>query len=274
MSTWHIPDDQIDTYQQGTSTPVLRWSAEAHLLRCAACRDRLTVLAGPGVVAPGWERLDERLDEIARGPLERLLIFAGVPDHTARLLCCTPLLGRAWLLAVAVSLVVAVLGAQLAGSLAGPLPLLAVAPLLPVAGVAVAFSRTGGPGDEVALVAPMPMFRLVLLRAVAVLATTSVLSLAASAVVPRFGAAAFGWLLPALALTLLSLAALPWLGPARSPALAGIAWLAALAVTVRHTGASSLFTGAGQGAVTAAALLAAAVLIRSRARFNERSLPR
>jgi hypothetical protein len=120
-----------------------------------------------------------------------------------------------------------------------------------------------------AVVAPMHTFRLLMLRALAVLATTVPLALAGSLAMPSFGTVAAGWLLPALALTALGLALMPWLGPVGAPALVGGGWTAALAlnyVIAQH--APFPFTTAGRAGGAIAALAAAALLVAVRNRFE------
>jgi hypothetical protein len=203
--SWHLADEALLQYQKGRLRPPFLWSADEHLLTCGACRIRLNALVGPDVVETGWNRLDARLDDATGGPAERMIVALGVPDHTARLLCATPTFRRSWLAAAAATLTLAVIGAYAASTLVMPIPLLATAPLLPLVGVALSFGPGMDPSYDIALVAPISTFRLILLRTVAVLAATSTLSLAASVIMPQFGPVAFGWLLPALVLTILSL---------------------------------------------------------------------
>ena len=148
------------------------WSVETHLAACADCRAALAAHVPPAEISAGWARLDAELDAPRPGFAESLLIRAGVADHTARLLAATPVLRRSWLGAVALTLLLAV-GVGLAAS---PLMLLATAPLLPLAGVALSFGPGLDPTYEMAVVAPMHTFRLLMVRTVAVLSTTTLLS--------------------------------------------------------------------------------------------------
>jgi hypothetical protein len=120
-----------------------------------------------------------------------------------------------------------------------------------------------------AVVAPMSTFRLLMVRAVAVLATTVPLALAASLAMPSFGMVTVAWLLPALALISLGLALMPWLGPLAAPMLVGGGWVGALLLdTAVSHGALFLFTAAGRLATGAAALAAIATLTAVRGRFD------
>jgi hypothetical protein len=193
-----------------------------------------------------------------------------VPDHTARLLVATPVLRRSWLVAVVVTLL---LGVGV-GRTATPLLMLAVAPMLPLAGVAVAFGPGLNPMHEVAVVAPLHSFRLLMVRAITVLATTLPPAAAASLAMPEFGTVTVGWLLPALALTSFGLALMPRLGPVAASALVGGGWVAALlAGRLLTRGVLFPLTTAGQLAAGVAALAAIATLVAVRDSFDASRRP-
>jgi len=271
MSTddWHVADEDLRAYADGAARPPWRWSTEAHLGTCPHCRERLAQRVAPAAVRAGWERLDAELDAARPGLVEALLVRLGVAAHTARLLACTPGLRRSWLAAVGFTLAVAMAAAHLAGSMTVPIPLLAIAPLLPLIGVAISFGPRVDPSYELAVVAPLHTFRLLLLRCAAVLSATTALTGVASIAVPEYGPVVLGWLAPSLALTLLSLALMPRFGPVTAPLAVGFGWLALLAATVHPlTGESVLFTAPGQAGLTAAAAVAALALWNVRAAFD------
>jgi hypothetical protein len=271
MSTtgWHVPDEEIRRYADRESTPPWLWSTEAHLAACPDCRDRLAAAADPGLVPAGWARLDAELDAPKPGPLEAVLVRLGVPEHTARLLAATPVLRLSWLAAVAVTLAFIATAAHLAQAMAVPILFLAVAPLLPLVGVAISFGPGVDPTYELTLVAPLHTFRLLLLRCAAVLTATTALSAGASLALPEYGPVVLGWLLPALALTLLSLALTPRLGPVTAAVAVGVGWAVLLASTVRFdTGESMLFAPAGQVTLAVAAAVAAAAVVKVRPDFE------
>jgi hypothetical protein len=266
---WHVTDDDLRVYASGAATPPWLWSTEAHLAACPPCRARLAGCVDPAAVAAGWERLDAELDAPRPGPVEAVLVRLGIPAHTARLLACTPGLRKSWLAAVAFTLAVTATAAHLAQSTTVPTLLLAIAPLLPLIGVAISFGPQVDPSYELAVVAPLHTFRLLLLRCAAVLSTTTLLSAVASVALPDYGPVVLGWLAPSLALTLLSLVLTPRLGPIRAAVAVGLGWAALLAATVRvPTGESVLFTARGQTGLTAATVLAAIALWRVRSGFD------
>lgn len=262
---WHVPGEELRRYAERALTPPLLWSVEHHLVACPGCRQRLAGIADPGLTDRGWSRLDSELDAPVPGPVEWLLLRLTVPDHTARLLAATPMLRLSWLAAVALTLALTVTVANLAH----PLVFLAVAPLLPLIGVAASYGPRVDPTYEISVVAPLHTFRLLLLRSVAVLSATTGLSVAASLGLPDYGLQALGWFLPSLALTLLSLVLMPRLGHVGAPAAVGLAWAALLAGTVRFgPGGSVVFASTGQIVVALAAVAAAVALVRLRPAFE------
>ncbi|MFC6080495.1 zf-HC2 domain-containing protein [Sphaerisporangium aureirubrum] len=266
---WHVSDDDLRAYADGAARPPWLWSTEAHLGTCPRCRRRLARRADPAAVRAGWARLDAELDAPRPGPVEALLVRLGVAAHTARLLACTPGLRSSWLAAVGLTLAVTTGAAHLARSMTVPIPLLAIAPLLPLIGVAISFGPRVDPSHELAVVAPLHTFRLLLLRCAAVLSTTTALTGVASVAVPAYGAVVLGWLAPSLALTLLSLALMPRLGPVTAPLAVGFGWLALLGATVHGTtGESVLFTAPGQAGLAAGAAVAAMALWKVRTAFD------
>jgi hypothetical protein len=271
MSTteWHVPDEELRRYADRGSAPPWLWSTEAHLAACPGCRQRLADVVDPSLVSAGWSRLDAELDAPKPGPLEGILVRLGVREHTARLLAATPTLRLSWLSAVAVTLAFTATAAHLARAMAVPILFLAVAPLLPLVGVAASFGPGVDPTYEMALVAPLHTFRLLLLRCAAVLTTTTVLSVGASLALPEYGLVVLGWLVPALALTLLSLALTPRLGPVVAAVVVGVGWAVLLASTVRFgTGESMIFTRSGQLSLAVGAAAAAVALLKARPAFE------
>ncbi|MDT0438590.1 MULTISPECIES: hypothetical protein [Streptomyces] len=269
--TWHVDDDDLRAYGRGELASPALWSADTHLTACAPCRERLAGFTDPAAVDLGWARLDAELDAPRRGPVESLLVRLGVPDHVARLLTATPVLRRSWLGAVVCVLLTTVLATDTVRAGAEPTLFLALAPLLPLVGVALSFGPALDPAHEMAVVAPMHGFRLLMIRTVAVLATAIGLDLLATLALPSFGLIALAWLLPALALTATALALTSRLGPVLAPVLTGGGWLTLLVVAQVKAGAAGTlapFSAAGQGVAAAVTALACGLLFLARDRFD------
>jgi len=266
---WHADREVLAAYRDGRLDVAGRWSVEAHLTSCAACRLQARALVDPAQLRRLRAALIEAVDVPRAGVAERLLVRLGVPDHTARVLAATPALRGSWLLALTATLAFAVLAAWVRRGADATLWFLCVAPLLPLAGIAVAYGPGIDPSYEIGLAAPLRSFRLLLLRAASVLATSTMLAAAASVLLPGFGWGAAGWLLPSLGLTVCSLALATMVEPLRAVGVTAGAWVVAVAVTVALPSPSSvLFSPAGQVAFATLALLAGVVVLVRRGRFE------
>jgi hypothetical protein len=270
--SWHVPEEDLRAYARGELAAPALWSADAHLGACARCRGVLGEVGDRVALDAGWERLDAELDAPRVGALESLLVRLGVAGHTARLLAAAPVLRRSWLGAVIAVLLLSVGAVHLAQGGESPTLFLALAPLLPLAGVALSYGPALDPTYEMAVVAPMHGFRLLMIRTVAVLGVVLALNGLATLALPEYGLRALAWLLPALALTATGLALTPRLGPVLAPSLVGGAWVGLLLLAdVLRAGAHAPlapFTAAGQGVAAAVAALAAGLLFLLRDRFD------
>ena len=222
--SWHLDDDLLDTYAEGRPlTPALAASVEAHLERCSACQLRLVPSADLPRLDAVWAEVEDALDAPRAGLLERLLLRAGVASDTARLVAVTPSLQRSWITGTVLALTLALLVAH--SGERGVAMFLALAPVLPVAGIAVAFGPRTDPFHEVALAAPYSSFRLLLVRSAAVLAATTALAVPVTLLLPSTPLVAAAWLLPALALAVTSLALATRIDPVVSSAGLSALWL-------------------------------------------------
>ncbi|MEU0727665.1 zf-HC2 domain-containing protein [Streptomyces sp. NPDC006140] len=270
--SWHVPEDDLLAYARGELAAPALWSADAHLVSCDRCRRVLAEAGDPVALDAGWERLDAELDAPRAGLLESLLVRVGVAGHTARLLAAAPVLRRSWLGAVVAVLLLSVAAGHAVRGGSFPTLFLALAPLLPLAGVALSYGPALDPTYEMTVVAPMHGFRLLMVRTVAVLAVVLGLNGLATLALPAYGLRALAWLLPALALTATGLALTPRLGPVLAPSLVGGAWVGLLLVAeALRAGADAPlapFTAAGQGVAAGVAALAAGLLFLLRDRFD------
>jgi hypothetical protein len=202
--SWHVQPDLLARYVAGDVDGPQAYSIEAHLPSCPQCSAQVAPLVDGALLGCAWDAIEERLDAPRRSPVEALLLRARVPEHVARLLGATPALRLSWLLGCALVLAFAVYAAGRRPD--GLYWFLVLAPLLPLAGVAFAYGPDVDPTYEIGLAAPLRSFRLLLIRALAVLATTTAMAGVAALALPGLHLSAAAWLLPSLALTLTSLA--------------------------------------------------------------------
>lgn len=209
---WHADEETLRSWADGTAAPVLAASVETHVLRCAECRRRTSALSGrtaSGDTVRRWGTLAERIDRPRSNPLLRLGL-------------ATPGLRTAWLasmlLLLALPVAVAVLGVRL------PL-FMALAPVAPLAAVALAYGRDAEPAGELALATPSAGLRLVAARAALVGLTAVPIGVGGALLTGLPVATAFGWLLPGAALaSVVALSGTSRFDPALVAACLGSTW--------------------------------------------------
>ena len=107
-------------------------------------------------------------------------------------------LAGSWLAASAVALAFAALATAAGSERAGFAAFLVIAPLVPMAGVALAFGPGLDPTYQITVAAPVSTARIVMLRSLAVVGAALPVIVALSVALPGWSALAFAWLLPAL----------------------------------------------------------------------------
>lgn len=222
MNAWHLERDLAERYAGGQVSPVLAASVEQHLVACSACRGLIP--ADQPRLDAVWTEILETVEAPRVGPVERALRLLGVSDPTARLVAATPSLRGAWLTGVLVLLVTALLAAH--ASRQGVLVFVALAPVLPVAGVALAFGPRTDPTLELAAASPYSLVRLLAARTSFVVATTLLPAAALSLFLPGGSWLAIGWLLPSLAMCSVVLATAQHVEPHVSALGMSSAWVA------------------------------------------------
>ncbi|MFG2356127.1 zf-HC2 domain-containing protein [Streptomyces sp. NPDC048521] len=292
---WHVCADLAARYAEGVLPEPDAWSLEKHVEGCAGCASRVSdavrgtaagavlaevrdaVLTAVPVAAPGRQvrpdtppaRLTRPRTPPVTSRLARLLWAAG------------PAVRGAWLPAVLVVAAGALALAYGTGFPGARALLLAVAPVVPVAGVALSYGPHADPVHEIAAATPGGGLRLALTRTVAVLAVSLPLLTLTGLLLPASGApAAAAWLLPGLALALGTLALASFVGCRTAAGLTGGGWLCAVLAPVPAAPGgeatarlaeqlSRCLGGAGaQGAWAAAAVLSAVLLAARRPAYD------
>jgi hypothetical protein len=209
------------------------------------------------------------LDAPKRGFVERSMIRVGLHDHVARLLAATPVMRRSWYIASVLVLFFG-LAASNPDNTNGSLGIfLAIAPLVPVLGVAVAYGPGIDPAHDMTVATPLSGFRLLLIRAVAVLATSVVFGgIGGVLIAQSHGIRVVAWMLPALALTTATLALSTAVATRTASAITAGGWLIGVAVVARAADDFTMFGAPAQPAYAAAALAAGIVLFIRRDAFE------
>ncbi|MFJ4323647.1 zf-HC2 domain-containing protein [Streptomyces tricolor] len=185
------------------------------------------------VLAPAAGAVSAPVGAGAARPGSGAALRPGLPRLARLLWAAGPAVRGAWLpavLAVAVAALALSYGAGVAGARA---LLLAVAPVVPVAGVALSYGPHADPLHEVAAATPGGGLRLALTRTVAVLAVSVPLLTLTGLLLPSSGApAAAAWLLPGLTLAPASLALASFVGIRVAAGVTGGGWLCAVLAPV------------------------------------------
>lgn len=257
--TWHLDPALARDYADGSLGGASAASVEAHVARCAGCRGLLAPAAPAARLAAAWAAVEERVDAPRRTWVERLLLRLGVSDHDARLLSAAPSLQLSWLLALTVVLAFAATAALADDR--GLRFFLAIAPLVPVAGVAGAYGRGIDPTYETTRATPYPTYRLLLLRVVAVLVVSLVVT-GAFALLVTGGWPAAAWLLPSLAMVGVVLVLTRFIElPVAAATVAGVYLLALAGVVAGRGEVVDLFARDGQLVSLTVVLLCLALVL-------------
>jgi hypothetical protein len=182
-------------------------SIEAHVMACESCRKLVATAVPDTRLQSIWKAVEDRVDAPQRSWSERLLSTLGMADSDARLVAAAPALHLSWMTSLAAVLIFAVWASNT--SERGVTLFLIVAPIVPVLAVMGAYGPRIDPTYEMSVASPYPTLRLVLLRSATVVAVSGALALLASALVPQ-GQRAAAWLLPCLALVMLTLILTRW----------------------------------------------------------------
>ena len=259
MSTtaWHLDADLAGAYAGGRVGPVLAASVEQHLLRCEACR-ALLPLDRPRLDAV-WGEVVERVQAPRRSILERLLSRLGLDEETSRLVAVTPSLRGAWVTGVVVVLCLALMTAHSDEN--GVAVFMALAPVLPVAGVALVFGPKADPAHEIVAATPYSALHLLAVRTAFVVGTTMVPAALLSPLLPGSGLVALAWLVPALALTAATVVLATWVAPHIAAVALGAAWVSVVLPGLAHHRDPLLVAHPAVQLLSVAALAAAAALL-------------
>jgi hypothetical protein len=230
---WHLDEELARRYAENRVPGMLATSVEQHLASCPACRALLRPVVPTARLTAVWAEVLERVEAAPVGRLERLLRRVGLDEPTARLVAVTPLLRASWLAGTVLVLVLALLAAQ-TGAQAVAL-FLVLAPMLPVAGVALTFGPAADPAHEIVAATPYSPMRLLAVRTLVVVSSTFLPAAVAAALLPVDMGLALAWLLPALALTVGTLALSTRLAPHVAASALGIGWVSVVLYGVaRH----------------------------------------
>ncbi len=224
--TWHAMPTDLDRYVRGDLDHALAASIETHLTACASCRRLVATHADGRAVARIKVGLDDRLDRPDASAWSAGLRRIGIGEADQRIVAASLGLHGSWLVAAVIAVGFAAVAA--AGGNRGWLAaFLIAAPVVPLLGVALAFGPRVDPTFEIAVAAPLPVERIVVMRSMAVVGVVVPILFAASLLLPGPLSLAFVWLLPALGLATMTLALGTWVSITQAAIGLSILWAAA-----------------------------------------------
>ena len=278
--SWHVAGPMLCEYLDGQLSEAPAASVESHLMGCASCREELARADATPRHEATWHRLAEAADDQPATALERVL-DALLPSHVVRLIAAAPSLRRAWWTAGTGLLVLALMAAQLGAGAWGTALFLVSAPLVPLAGVALAYEGSDELAGEVARTTPYPRFRILLMRTAAVAVVTLPVAGLLALALPVGVRPASLWLAPTVALCALALAFSSRFDTRRVAVVLTLLWLASSWTSLRRARAplpiddllerSVVFRPAGQAALLLLAAVALVVAVLRRTTFENRS---
>ena len=218
---WHIDGDDLAAYAEGRANAVTVSSIEAHLLTCAECRATLTTRARPERVEddPVWAAIADRVDRGNR-------LFAWSSRTLVVSISSPPL---AMMTALLAGLLVAfVCVARLSDARHATTMLVSFGPLVPLVGARIAFGRGVDPAGTMAAAAPVAAGRVAATRALVVTVIACLAGILVSPLTTLDARESFVWLLPALALSAISVAIATYVESTLPAIVFGIAWLVAI----------------------------------------------
>jgi hypothetical protein len=220
--TAHVPPSALAAYATGEAGPgnAATWTVEVHLEGCAECRERLGELATPPLRALLGDARDAILEQARTGPRP-------VPLRRLRrwYLRWTDWSLISWAAMTGTAILAAVLLDRNFPD--RPSAVLLLAPVAPLAGLAVAWSRRANPSWEAIAGTARAGLELLLRRTLAVLAMVLPLLAVAGLALGRNPAL---WLLPCLTFTAATLLLGSRIGVPPAAAVLGGGWLTAVAV--------------------------------------------
>lgn len=263
---WHPEEAVLQAYVDGDPS-TLSASVEAHLLACVACRQCVADAVPEARLGSVRQALDDRLDALQRPRLERWLTRLGLPEADVRALLAAPALRVAWCLAVLAAIGLAVI--NLRNGRDPDAVFLLLAPLLPLVTTALAYAPGLDPALPHIVATPYSTTRLLLARSLAVGMTALVGTGGAALALPDRDVASVAWLLPAVALTLVTLALSPRLGAVSASSVMGAVWVSFVVLLRREgTDVVDVLGGGGQLGATVLAIAALVVLVQQQKRFD------
>jgi hypothetical protein len=257
--TWHLDQASASAYSTRRTDPAIAASVESHVMVCDQCRALVNANIDEPSLAAVWAEIQDELDRPRLSWIERALIALGCSDLTARTVGATARARWSYLAVVAfnVALAIAFSGAD-QQDLAFTAFLL-LAPIGPLIATTTTFSRWADGAQRLLLTLPTSTLRMMMVRMAAAVVPAIALTALATPWVADHGWLAAAWLLPALALSMTTLALATWIEIEAAAVLVVGAW-AGGALAIRLWAGDTLDAYAGPVQIVSVLAVAAAAV--------------
>lgn len=241
---------------------------DAYLVALAEQQHRGAPPVEPERLRSNWDAITIEIDAPRPRRLERLLGALGVPEQVGRILVGTPALRRSWFIGMTLAMLVAFGAAGNANDASALGTFLALAPMIPTFGVALAYGPGVDPTHEMVVATPADGFRLILVRTVAVLAFSLVVIGLVALFLPPLSLSAPMWLVPSLSLSALCLLLTTWLRPRVAAAILASVWIPAVLISVNGVDPLALFRAVPLTVLGLVGFVSIALAVVRRRRFD------
>lgn len=265
MSDWHVGERDLQAWVAGRASVTAAVSIEQHVERCTECQQAVgQVSHSVGTVVDveaSWAAIRDEIEPQSLPWVGRRLRALGMSEPTAWVTSAAPSLTGAWVTAVTAVLALVVFAGWVVGT-PGDAVFLALAPVLPILGVASAYGSEVDPTYELTIAAPYSNLRILLLRSVTVVAVCLPLSILAGVGLEGPWWIAVAWLLPAAAFLLVTLASATFVPPHYAAIATALGWVT-IAFSISRVGEpSDLFSATATMTYVIVAVVAALVFVK------------
>jgi hypothetical protein len=263
--TWHLDQTSAVDYSIRRTDPAIAASVEAHVMVCDQCRALVNASIDEPSLGAIWAEIEDELDRPRLSWIERALIALGCSDLTARTVGATARARWSYLAVVAFNVTLAIAFSGADRDEVAFTAFLLLAPIGPLVATVTAFGRWGDRVSQLVATLPTPTLRLMMVRLAASVVPAIALTALATPWLADHGWLAAAWLLPALALSMTTLALASWIEVELASVLVLGAW-AGGALAIRLWAGNTLDAYAGPVQIVSVLAVAAATvttLVRS-----------
>ncbi len=267
--TWHLDEVAAVEYTDRSTDPAIAASVETHLMACEQCRALVNSNVDAPTLAAVWGEIEDLLDVPRLGWIERAMLAIGCSTSTARIVAATTRARWSYLIVVALNVSIAIASSWSTDPDVMFTAFLLLAPLGPLVATAGAFGRWADPLHALLRTLPTSTWRVTLIRTSAAVVPAVILTSAATPWLAGHGWLAVAWLLPALALSLVTLALSSWVEIETASLLVAGTWLMLpIAMRLQDSDVLDAYAGPLQLVCAIAAICGAAMTLARRSTFD------